>query len=506
MTFPTLEQLAEKVSVNFSEYGLKTEGLIRLIKAIPILRSNELYNDIEYEVEPGFVVPKSSDLSDLTELKESYFELVKDEDDYCVILARSSHEDEEPGKFDTIPVLYDASKPEGSFERFAQAVNDVRADPEKAVIAQKMFGKVEEVKIRMENGYEETRKVIGATNTGLTCLSHSRDYPKDGVINACLGLTSKLVQNPDEISIVYFRLDEYEYEDQRFISGQISPPKNTGNTYTDDSQRYVQEEVEVFDIETQQVIPVNLINKRMTEFYDGSSMPAGLAWNSLKLAKLAYYFSKELEGCKVEFEAASDWRPSSRGGKLSIFQLTELPILDNVIDEITVVPEERVVVCEDEFNIGSIQFSGDVILYEPSSNKGDIKRKIDSYNSQEREFLLATDRFRDDLLENTTQKNYIIMGTGLDVAINLGYHGDQMSNRSLHIFGAIETQLHKRTVIGDDKACFIPENLREIIHSLTEKDFGTYAERVEIDEDNQIAVLKDVTVEVVGGKYQMFFN
>ena len=109
MTFPTLEQLAEKVSVNFSEYGLKTEGLIRLIKAIPILRSNELYNDIEYEVEPGFVVPKSSDLSDLTELKESYFELVKDEDDYCVILARSSHEDEEPGKFDTIPVLYDAS-------------------------------------------------------------------------------------------------------------------------------------------------------------------------------------------------------------------------------------------------------------------------------------------------------------------------------------------------------------------------------------------------------------
>jgi len=252
MTFPTLEQLAETEGpIDISEYGLKTEGLIELISAIPFFRESELYN-IEYEVPPGFVVQKSADLTDITELRESYFELVKDETDYCVILARSSHEDEEPGEFETIPVLYDPSKPEESFERFVEAVKTVRTfpskynaeiDPQKAVIAQKMFGEVEDVKVRTDQGEVEKRKVIGATNTGLTCLSHSRDNPKDGVINACLGLTSKLVKNPDEISIVYFRLGEYEFEGTPYLSGQISPPKNTGNDYTNDSGIYVQKKL-----------------------------------------------------------------------------------------------------------------------------------------------------------------------------------------------------------------------------------------------------------------------
>lgn len=139
MPYPTLEQLAQSEQpIDASEYGLKTIGLVELIRAMPELRHEDELFDVYYLVPPGFVVPLN-DL-DLAKLRESYFGLVEGVSNPLVLLARSSHEHEMPGKFETIPVLYNPKNPSDSFMQFLRAFRQVRANPKKPVIVQHMVG------------------------------------------------------------------------------------------------------------------------------------------------------------------------------------------------------------------------------------------------------------------------------------------------------------------------------------------------------------------------------
>ncbi|MBI2652908.1 hypothetical protein HYX00_05570 [Candidatus Woesearchaeota archaeon] len=135
MTYPTLEELAESnQSIDVSEFGLKTEGLVELIRDKPLF-------DFRYEIPPGFVIGKSVEL-DIEKLRRSYFGLIPNPNDFCVIMPRSSDEDEEPGKLPTEFVLYDSANPERSFSEFVEAVQRVKENPSKAVVVNLMIGEV----------------------------------------------------------------------------------------------------------------------------------------------------------------------------------------------------------------------------------------------------------------------------------------------------------------------------------------------------------------------------
>src|SRR3989344_2326247 len=98
MAVLSLEELATSEIIGTQEYGLKSQGLIDLIR----LR-DELH--LNYAVPEGFVVPVSGTLS--TRIEKALLDLTAQDSERVVLLARSSSPNEEPGKFATIPVIFD---------------------------------------------------------------------------------------------------------------------------------------------------------------------------------------------------------------------------------------------------------------------------------------------------------------------------------------------------------------------------------------------------------------
>ena len=85
MSFPTLDELAQGTdAIDVSEYGLKTEGLVTLMRIQPEFAAKESeFDRFNFQVPAGFVVPTSADLEDRTQidsLRESYFQLLEDQD------------------------------------------------------------------------------------------------------------------------------------------------------------------------------------------------------------------------------------------------------------------------------------------------------------------------------------------------------------------------------------------------------------------------------------------
>ncbi|MBW3011912.1 hypothetical protein KY311_01900, partial [Candidatus Woesearchaeota archaeon] len=193
----TIDELAKQGEVDVSEYGLKAEGLAILNKAMHELREDPNNKDdefewrlkhyemdlecatydhqreaaeaaiqmtkelmkkhpqlpaINYEVDPAFVVPMSSRIDDTPALREEFKWLVSTDikfmgrydstpqmenvEPFGIIMARSSDENEMPGKFESHSALYDPKDFEGSFQRWLEAARKVRESGAGGVIGQ----------------------------------------------------------------------------------------------------------------------------------------------------------------------------------------------------------------------------------------------------------------------------------------------------------------------------------------------------------------------------------
>jgi hypothetical protein len=606
--YPTLEELANSGKpVDIVEFGLKTEGLVELIRDRPeLIRITEIPEDakyedegirdlldqkrwdFDYEVPPAFVVPKSSD--DLNKLKESYSELVKDEKDYCVILARSSHEDEQPGKFETLTALYDPKNPEDSFNKFLEVFQKVRDDPLKPVIVQKMVGEVTyldtervpflEISLfddnldyevlakkisenvtedffgsslnyellidnrsicecfcsreRDDDQTEELKKfinfrrgellnplngsveegllekygkesitlkflkdqpinpVIGANNTSFTARSHSHIDPNEGVINACIGLTTKLVNNPDEICI---------FRDNAF-------PISTGNSYTSQSQRYVQNNMDVFDIETEEISETDCntsTDSRNVEFFDNLPIPAGMKKTKRHLRNVTEHFSEKFD-VPVELEGCVKRGVIEDENKVYIYQLTKSHLLEEVIKELTEVPEERKFYESEYGTVGAVKFSGDLVLYSgyEEESKEQFKKILTKYKDSNKEIMFVASDFEDELMDEFNLKNYVNIDSQYGVCRKLGYDTGG-GYTSVHVYGYLISELHRRKLKGDNACCIVDDEFS--FYDLKNKEIDDkFSDRRTVDEDNQIITLENVTFEVAKGDAQIYFN
>jgi hypothetical protein len=135
--FQTLEDLADGTElIDISTFGEKTDGLVTLLRA----KTWPDFPGVDYVVQPGFVVPRNANLEVGDNLELSYATLLEGQKEKCGVLARSSSDDEQPGKFETKMVVYDPSNIQESLARLKKAVTLVQDGNSKAVIVQKMSG------------------------------------------------------------------------------------------------------------------------------------------------------------------------------------------------------------------------------------------------------------------------------------------------------------------------------------------------------------------------------
>jgi hypothetical protein len=484
--FPTLKELAaQKEGIDLKEYGLKTEGLVELLRAQrlfshPVEESQQLY-----VVPDGFVTPLSAPLEDSTRLRNSFNALVEGVNNYAVVLSRSSADDEEPGQLETTFTLFDPREPERSYHDFVEDHLYMRQEPRKPAIVQLMVGEVQNyAALRYEKG---SRPVIGYNNTSFTSRSHSHIDTGLGVINVCYGLTTRLVRDANEAVLLPFRRCDGlspKYQAERF--SEFTTPILLGHDYRGHSliQSHGQSVCDLYDIASRAIITDSCddegdiaeikhapwtVQKGISEYADG-------------IRALTEYFSSkfsvpvELEGCV-------------HNDIMYLYQLTKSHHLPDVIERLTPIsPEQRIL---ESNTIGSITFRGDLML---CCDEAPAQPTLPGT-------LPCTAEFDDKLVNALKEKNYIAMSTIEGICSSLG-HDRGYGFIATHALGYINSQLHKRRLKGHKACHFLKEPW---FHGFATADLGEYSSRRIVDEARRTITYKGVGVEACASRGQIYF-
>lgn len=172
MKLPKLTELADsKEEISQKEFGSKTKGLVTLLRGKEEFKKThddyfETSND--FIVPEGIVIPKSYSPSE-KELKDVFDFFSKDKKQGAII-TRSSHENEEPGKYDSLISSFFEDKEKKSFNSFLDKFEKVRSNPLKPVIIQNLIGRVYQkrydpntlvsIKLFEDMDYEKIAKII----------------------------------------------------------------------------------------------------------------------------------------------------------------------------------------------------------------------------------------------------------------------------------------------------------------------------------------------------------
>ncbi len=186
-----LDGLAER-EVEIGEFGLKTAGLADLERF-------RRHGRLPYIVPKTIAVSRNEKASlDNRGLRDAYMALVSDGSGYCAVMARSSSPDEEPGKYTTIPVLYDPMDKEGSFSAYIEAHREVSMDGQLPVAMQKMVGVCDIERVRNEIWDYEDHQLIGVHNQSFLAASHSLLDDRMIQIAAVHGLPMLITENAQD--------------------------------------------------------------------------------------------------------------------------------------------------------------------------------------------------------------------------------------------------------------------------------------------------------------------
>lgn len=391
MAVLSLERLTESGSVDVQEQGLKTEGLVDLMR----LR-NEL--GLDYEVPNGFVVPVSGALP--IEMKKALYDLTSDETDKVMLLARSSSPYEEPGKFTTVPVLFDPQDKQGSYERFLEAYRAVVGEEPKAVIAQKIVG---------EQTERDGRNVFGLTNTSFILQAPSFN-PDQIAISSARGLADRVV-GEDPSGVIFIDYD--------FVNGEIVRVVDRPDNFYEhhDLTEYRQTDAECFDLSTGKIMTVSLGNRRFSAPDDFGRVRSGFR----ERFTVPFKGNDEIENLanivlalREKKRKAVEVEGAYVNGKLHLFQLRELEALPFHEIELS---EGKYVIGGSDMAMGSGRYTMDLVMFGSGVKRnvvGDsvawqIAGLMEDY--KDRPFFAYIDHFHGALL-NQLGDNCRIIGTG----------------------------------------------------------------------------------------------
>ncbi|MFT4303370.1 MAG: hypothetical protein ACMXYG_02310 [Candidatus Woesearchaeota archaeon] len=392
----TLEDLARRQEVDITEYGLKAEGQVILLHAMNHFREENSKKDsnlplnINFQVDSSFIVPRSVTLDDTSKLRNIFFDMALtptlfmhktfDTTTYTrysplrVLLARSSDQDEQPGKLETHFSLWDPSNPEKSFNDWLLAARKVRDSGAGAVIGQPLIAQgrkpdsfqyqkpnqklLEEV-LRL-NGIEQGIN-FGISNFSFIANTGNLISSTNHCIFSVVGLLTKIVKG--EFDFDLFSVDDYQeirlhtsndYRHRSAITEKAFPQKtfdiiNSNNVDNIYSIKYIPK-----------LIPMRF------SFGDGAfSFPSGSdIYNNFshgEIFTLTHYLQK-ITGKHIEIEAT--WIENELFPH--IFQLRKYDLPENRPTKLTLVPEEKIVQNQVQCYI-SDKFVGDLVYIIDSS-------------------------------------------------------------------------------------------------------------------------------------------
>ena len=460
----SLEELAKSGTIDIQEYGLKTEGLIDLIR----LR-DEL--NLDYTVPDGFVVPVSGALP--IQIKKALYDLTADDSKRVMILARSSSPNEEPGKFTTIPVVFDPNDRQNSFMRFMEAYKTVVGEEPKAVIGQKIVGDVSEY---------DGKPVFGLNNTSFILQAPSFN-PDQVAISCARGLADRVV-GEDASGVIFIDYDFVRNEVVRVID----KPDSFYEEHSGFGHR--QKDAECFDLFTGNVTSVRIgrgfdepLNFGRVVAESGESFTVPFRDNT-EIDNLAgiVLALKDRKGKPIEVEGAYV------NGKLNLFQLRELEALPSHDIELS---ERKYLVGGTDMVIGSGRYTMDLVWFVDKSIKRNvsadsvadlISRLMEDY--QDKPFFAYIDHFHGALI-NQLGDNCRIVGTGC------------FESMQSHTVGVVRKRIAKGKMDLYLNQCGL--------------NVGYFHERGGRAPDQEYAggaiqVWKDITVESDGRVAQIFFD
>ncbi|MDO8480351.1 MAG: hypothetical protein Q7S65_00890, partial [Nanoarchaeota archaeon] len=331
---------------------------------------------------------------------------------------------------------------------------------------------------------------IGPESTGFVARSHSHLDPGVAVITSCVGLPTKLVKNPDEICIHTFQ----EPMGFRF-------PISTGSDYQGMSSEYVQRTMDVFDLEQGRVRTIERGSGGRhggdLGHWDGIQMPGGIDERCWRIMEACQYFATKL-GVPVEIEGLVDHRPV--GTNVSLFQLTKSHLLESVLTQVEANPSQCLLY-EQHGAIGSIAFTGDVILYADNGIRGESgERRLRELlaQTQGKDVLLVTRSFRDDLIAEGL-RNYATFDK-VEGIVGEHIRKSFVGWTAVHAIGYMTSQLHRRRREGHNVCCVMSESSlgRAMV------DLPKDTDRIVYDQKNQIVLLRNARVEAARGEFQIY--
>lgn len=388
MKVQTLENLANEEKLDVNELGLKTIGIVELIK----LKSQL---GLDYQIPSGIVIPVSG--SSEREIQDAYKQLTQDLD-RGVILARSSSPNEEPGKFTTLPVLVDQDKNEG-YKRFREAYRTVVGSEPKAVVVQRMVG---------QQTQSHGRNVFGLTNTSFIMQVPSFN-PDEVSISCARGLGNRVVEE-DGSKVIFIDYD--------FVRGGVVRALDRPDEYYKEhwDWSFRQKDAECIDLETGETLTLTLPCHyaeppedfgRIRGDRDTFHVPFRDISEIEKLVSVAGALRKH-KGKALEIEGAY------LNGVLNLFQLRELESLKAqdiaFSDDVYVIGGTDTVLGSGRFTFDFVWLHGRLKRdLSPESVAGRIAQLKEDY--KDKPLFVYTDYFHGALI-NQLGNNVRAIGTG----------------------------------------------------------------------------------------------
>jgi len=351
------------------DYGLKVEGLVKLMKILRDLDLKQL--DIRYPVDVPqfFAIPKGLPLDD-SSIQQAYFSLTQNFQSPKIILARSSDPEEMPGEFETHSSLFDPSNQNKNFENWLKAANRVRDSGARALIGQPLAAELEDFCHDLDYDYgpsgNDFKQVhinvssFAGSNSSFFGRSHSVIRGSHPYFVICGGLASKIARGDKDVSIAQvgkWRMDVVQLNHNYTLESFAKC--NQGN-------------VDVITLENPQEITTLKYNQDV-QFFDYVLSNSQLPFSGYLFRDAASdYFGfnmyhlfgliRQLErgvGKPVEIEGCIN----EQG--LHLFQLREYEVLQKRLENLTDVSEDKQVrkFSEGE-SIGCDQLRGDLVLSE----------------------------------------------------------------------------------------------------------------------------------------------
>lgn len=471
----TLESLINQSDIDVAQYGKKTQELAQLVKLLP----KQLKN-MHLTIPPGFTVPTSIAIDDhsieplLTNLiAQSTIPAPFDPSPPVALMVRSSDPNEQPGIYESTPIIHDPTNPTVTLKNWQNAANVVRDSGAKAIFTQQVAAEYAPLSYNL---IESKRNVFGSDTIGFVANSWSVLSGPNPVILYAWGLPSKIIRGDNDICMMV---------DKQTPKGDVRPMIINANQdywHTYQPSSFKQKTIDVLsmdnplEISTLRTLTRPLFNYDWVDFSD--TFEDGL-FQLPHMLQLIKNLRKELD-CELELEG------TITSNKINFVQLRKYSLPKMSTITLSTVDEDMLIASGSGFGYG--RFVGDLYLVYQKDLLPTIPQEgiIHYYNESNAIVPKKYDGLANRLLFACPNLN--------------GYRGSSPQHEiGLAIQNVVDFENRGVHAIG----------VQDFSHNaLTFKDDLRLRHRITIEEFNgqKVYKLHNITAECAGDKYQIFFN